>query len=269
MIAQTLGFAPQHAEADNCVLHRTFVGCCPEDILTDTLPLEYEPDLPRAKVVGNRHKVVVEIHQGLFRDAAGMIRHVDNGPLWCAPRRACLPDGTPILLPSHEVTLVHLAAHAADHGFARLMYFYDIAATVRYGGETIDWDLVADLAGSYEVGDYVYRCLEFVRRECGAPVPPCVLTALAQDGRKRVSPLQRTDIFGAERELSTGIVLQRLRLEPDWRHFCLALRNILFPPPVIMRRIYGAQHPMHVALLYMLRPILLAGHLARTFLQRR
>jgi hypothetical protein len=267
-IVQELDFAPGHDEPDRCVLHRTYVGSCEEDILTETLPLEYEAATMRTRAEPFRHCVVVEIHQGLFRDAAGMMRHLAETPLWRSPRQACLPDGTPMWLPSPEVTLVHLAAHAADHGFARLIYFHDIAVTIRHGGAGIDWALTLDLAVRYGVEGYLYRCLEFVCRECGVQVPEQVLTALVGRGKRRVRPLQRADIFGAEREFSTGIVLQRLWLEPDWRRFCAALRNILFPPPVIMRRLYGVNHALPVALLYVARPLLLTGHLARMLLHR-
>jgi hypothetical protein len=266
-VAQSLGFAPAHTETDACMLHRTYVTCSEEDILTGTLPLEYETAAIRARAEPHRYRVVVEIHQGLFRDAAGMIRHVDAAPLWYAPRRICLPDGTPILLPSHEVMLIHLAAHAADHGFARLIYFFDIAATIRYGGPHIDWDVILDLATHYEVGHYVYRCLEFVSRECGVVVPAGVLAALKLEVGGRARPLQRSDILAAEREISTGIVLQRLLLEPDRRRFGAALGNILFPPPVIMRRLYGVRNPLLVALCYLLRPILLIARLVRLLLR--
>jgi hypothetical protein len=268
-VAQDLGFAPAHAEADDCVLHRTCIAHCTEDILTETLPLEFEAEELRAKVAPHCHRVVVEIHQGLFRDAAGLIRRVDDAPLWYAPQSVCLPDGMPMQLPSPEVMLLHLAVHAADHGYGRLIYFHDIAATIRHGGQCIEWDRVLDLAGRYEVCGIVNRCLEFVGRECGVEIPAPLLSALQRATKERLHPLQRADIFAAEREVSTGIALQRLLLEPDLRRFCTSLRAILFPPPVIMRRLYGVRQPPLIALLYVLRPFLLTGHLMRLMLQRR
>jgi hypothetical protein len=268
-IAQELGFAPMHAEADDCVLHRTYIACCEEDILSETLPLEYEAEELRAKVGPHRHRVVVEIHRGLFRDGAGMMRRSDDAPLWRHPRYACLPGGTWVQTPSCEVMLVHLAAHAADHGFGRLIYFHDIAMVIRDGGPSLDWDLVLDLSRRYEVCGYAWRCLEFVARECGAAVPAPVLRALRRIAGGRIRPLQLTEIVAAEREVGTGITLQRLLLEPDARRFCASLRKILFPPPVVMRRLYGAKSPPVIALLYLARPFLLTAHLARLMGRRR
>ncbi len=212
----------------------------------------------------------MEIHQGLFRDASGIARRVDNAPLWESPRCLRFPDGTGGLLPSPEVMLVHLADHAACHGFARLMYFVDMALILRQPALCIDWDRIHALASRYQTCKHVYRCLEFVQREFGAPVPSLFLHRLARPAgaRRAIRPLQRATILTAEREFGPGVVLQSLLHSHNLQQFGVALRHILFPPPVIMRRLYRVRNPLSLAAFYLLRPLILCGHLSQALLRR-
>ncbi len=268
-VACSLGFLPGFDETDSCLLHRTFVAHCPEDILTATLPLEYETEVTPEIVGRHRHRIVFEIHRGLFRDVTGIARRVDSAPLLRSPQQVNLLDGTPGLMPSPEVMLVHLCDHAAGHGYAKLGFFADLILVLNRWGTAISWDLVADLAARYEASGRVYRCLEFIQREFEVPLPPEALRKPARaTGSRSQRPLHLTDVFEGEREFGPGIVLQGLLQAQSARQFAIALHHILMPPPVLMRRYYGVRHPMALTALYLCRPFLLTGHLAQVLLRR-
>lgn len=264
-VACALGFTPAYEEADTHLLHRSFTAACAEDILLDTLPLEFESDPPLDKIERNRHRLVVEVHQGLFRDASGMLRRQDIHALWQSPRGVCFPDGTSATIPAPEAQLIHLASHAAGHGFSRLLFFVDIAEVVRCYGTALDWERVLTLAHRYHVTGPLYRCLELAHREFGVALPVYVLPELRRTRGlfAAPAPLRWENIFGAEREFGPALTLQSLRQSQSLSQFCVALWHILLPPPVLMRRYYKVKRWEMVALLYLARPFLLTAHMVQ------
>jgi hypothetical protein len=268
-VAEACGFVCDFPEPDPYCIHQPYVLSCAEDILTETLPLEFDPEISRLVVAANCHRILVEIHRGLFHDANGMARETPTDGLWEGVQTAAFPDGTPFAYPAIEVMLFHLAAHAADHEFGRLMFFMDIAVTAQQGGDTVNWDRVIQLAVDHRVEGHVYHSLELAHRAFDAPVPTETLAALARRQRRRASRLALSlpkVLVAPLHDRRTGF-LRRLLLASDARQMGASLLSTVAPPPLMMRRIYGVQHPLVIAALYPLRPLLLlirlAGHLLR------
>ncbi len=258
-VAKACGYQPEPDESDASCLHQGYHLCCPEDILTETLPLEFDRDILQYGL--QPHRVVVEIHHGLFRDINGMGRMTENGPLWANTQTICAPDDTPLLCPSPEVMLIHLASHAAHHCFGRLMFFMDIAATTQHYGDLIAWDRVIALARQYAICPAVYRSLELARREFGARIPAGVLSELAPASPRQ--SLTVSYVFSAlPGDENTSSVLRYLLLARSRKHLSAALLRTLMLSPATMRRLYKVQNPLLIAALYGLRPLHLAGRLA-------
>jgi len=258
------------AEQDATLVHQIHRMFCEEDLLTATLPLEFDADLSRDSIEQSRHWIVLEIHRGLFRDAAGFARTVDEAPLWERVHTVCLPDGLDCSLPSAEVMLVHLTTHAATHGFSRLQYPVDIAGVIDRFAATLDWEQVVSLAKRYEVGSNVVRGLELAQRVSGACVPESVLQRLTASAALRVrpQPIPLATLFAPTNIDSRDIMLSSLMLSATPGQFLRGLKNMLFPPPLMMRRFYGVRHPLLIALLYICRPVQMIGHLAGLLFRR-
>ena len=269
-IAVAARFQTVFAEQDTALVHQIHRIFCEEDILTATLPLEFDADLSRDSIERSRHWIVLEIHRGLFRDAAGFARTVDEAPLWERVLTMCLPDGLDCSLPSAEVMLVHLTTHAATHGFSRLQYPVDIAGVIEHYAPTLDWELVVSLAKRYEVEANVVRGLELAQRVSGACVPESVLQRLTASAalRARPQPIPLGTLFAPTNIDSRDIMLSSLMLSATPRQFLRGLKNMLFPPPLMMRRFYGVRHPAMIALLYVYRPFHMAGRLAQLLFRR-
>ena len=269
-IAVDVGFQSAFAEQDAALLHQVYHLFCEEDILTATLPLEFDTKLPADRIAQSRHRIVLEIHQGLFRDAAGFARDVDEAPLWERPQTASFPDGSVCALPSAEVMLVHLTTHAATHGFSRLQFPADIAGVIDRYAATLDWEQVTMLARHYEVVSNVARGLELAQRVSGACVPESVLQRLTASVPLRSWPqnVPLATLFAPANSDTRDVMLNSLMLSATPEQFLRGLKNMLFPPPLLMRRFYGARHPALIALLYAYRPLQLSGHLAGLLFRR-
>jgi hypothetical protein len=262
-VAAACGFRREMDENDGSCLHESYLFSCPEDILTQTLPLEFDRDIPYEAL--DTHRVVVEIHHGLFRDINGIGRRTDGALFWRSSQFVRAPDGTPLPWPSPEVMLLHLASHAAHHCFGRLMYFMDIAAAARCFGAQTDWGTLVALAHQYEVAVPVYRSLELAVRAFDAPIPDRVLSDLIPTSGRRLPrpPISVSYVFSAlPGNEHTNSLLRYLLLARSRRHLCISLLRTLALSPVTMRRLYRVQNPLLVAVLYLLRPLLLAGRLA-------
>jgi hypothetical protein len=269
-VAEACGFQCSFPEAIPYTVHQPYVLFCPEDILTETLPLEFDPDISRSLVAANRHLILIEIHRGLFHDANGMAYQAAAETLWEAMQAAHFPDGTPFYCPSPAVMLFHLAAHAADHSFGRLMYFMDMAAAVRHWDGAIDWDRLMTLSVEHEVSGHIYRSLELAHRAFGAAVPYKTLDRLASTQGRRAARLMLslpTIMTVPLQDPQIGFI-KRVLFSPNARQFFQSLQSTLAPPPMVMRRIYGVRHPALIALFYLLRPFLLVGRVIGLLLRR-
>jgi hypothetical protein len=165
MVAYRCGYQPEHLELEPRKHHLPpFIGTCEEDILTGTLAVEYDPSLTPETIEPYRHSVMVELHRGLFIDLSAVMRGSDMGVFWESPQFVLLPDGTPMRIMAPEAMIVHLCAHAGQHGFDRLIYPLDVALVVQSYKALIDWARVADIARRCGEQRSTLRTLEWVRR---------------------------------------------------------------------------------------------------------
>lgn len=269
-IAAQCGFVRDAVAAHPWQHHEAYIGHCPEDILTDTVPHEYDPLLTPALLIRHRHQVSLELHRGLFLRANGFMRDVDLAPFWEGAQIATLPDGTPMRVPAPEAQIVHLAAHAATHIFRKLLFGLDMARVIGTYGAQIDWGRMIELANHCEAGDDTYLLLCLAQSEFGADVPAATLHRLRRetDAGRSGQRLTLTQLFQAAQKDQSAENLERLRRASSGRERLATAWHILFPPVPAMQRIYGTQSPLRIAACYLLRPIHLLLRLGRALLRQ-
>ncbi len=259
------GFVRDEAPPSARQHHDRYTALYPEDILTETLVPEFDPTHAPDSLGSHRYQVVVELHRGIFRLASGFLREVDMAPFWACPQKARLPGGTPIPIPSQEAMLVHLAVHAADHIFRRLLFPLDMALVIGRSTTPIHWERVAALADLYGARASLYRMLECVRREFGVAIPDEALRGL-RPGRAG-QPLTVRAIFAAMQQEANAAAWQRFLLRANVRELLTACWQVLFLPAPTMQNLYGVRSPLGLPALYLWRPFHLAGRVVSALCQ--
>lgn len=268
--AERLGFTLHGDRGDPLVHNHRYERSCAEDILTSTLPVEFDPALRPEIIAPYCRQVTVEIHRGTFRDAMGYWREEGMAPFWEQALTIRLPEGQPAFIPPPEAMLVHLCAHAAAHSFRRLMFMVDIAQVIRCYGPSLDWERILHLAQHYGESANVYRCLQFVDRELQVPAPPEVLKTLLACSPRRLcmARLSSRDIFAMMDENdSYAIMLQCWRLAPNRSLRLSVLLRMLAPPIAQMRRRYGHLSCAALAYQYLARLLRVAHRVARIIMR--
>jgi hypothetical protein len=261
-VAAEIGYVSARREVEPLSHEETLLLHCDEDVLSQTLAPEFDPAHAPDRVRPYCRRIVLEIHRGLFRDASGLWRSVDLEPFWQRPQTVLLSRDTACRVPSPEATLVHLAGHAADHGFNRLIFLLDIVSLLgRYGPE-MDWDRVHQIAERAGLGQHLAQSVTASRQlpSSGAaftypPVPVRCTVTLAS-------------IFANGRESRSETTLSRWLREQSWPERLVAAWRLAFPPPATIRRVYGVRSPVAVAALYLIRPFQLAGRLTAILIRK-
>ncbi len=83
-------------------------------------------------------------------------------------------------IPKPELMFLHLAAHAAYHGCARLLWLYDLKRFAEYAGPSIDWTVVTDCARRWRLSCAVLKAIERSRQLLGPTVPAQVVDELSR-----------------------------------------------------------------------------------------
>lgn len=266
-IASQCGFQP--AEPDPTEINRACILQVSEDILAGTLALEFNTTLARDKVARHCREVVVEIHRGLFRDSALCYRPDPLERLWGSAHTIMLPDGTESRVLCPEATLTHLAAHARDHRFARLIFPADICQVVTRSASPLDWVRVAELADQFTKREAVCQALDLacrVAREPALRLPPLFADA-AGSGASFVS-ISLHDVFSRKYEDQSENSLSAWLQERSFRLLLRSALDVLFPPPAVMRRIYRVRSPLAVAICYLRRPFEVATRVPITLFRQ-
>lgn len=254
-VAKECGYSPS-ATPDREAHHAELVTDCGEDILSDTLVPEFEPLHAPERMARFRERVSVEIHRAPFVLASGLVRRVDLAPFWQGAYEIHL-DGTAIRIPGPEVMVCHLAAHAASHDYRRLLFPLDVAFLLRRHGAGLPWDRVLELAEQFGVRAEVWRMLGFVRAELGGSVPDEVMALLCSG--HSIAPLTAAEVFGADRLDPAAATMRRWLASGSASERWRAARQVVFPPPHKMRRIYPSRSRVPLAALYAARPFHLLG----------
>jgi hypothetical protein len=245
--------------------HTVYIGSCPEDILTETLAPEFDPALTPEILARHRHQVVLELHNGRFRDASGSVQETDIAPFWERPQTAVLPDGTLMRVPAPEATLTYLALHAASHLYRRLVFPLDMALVIRHYGAELDWNRVCELADRLPARAEVYRMLEFLQREFAAEIPAEAWQRLKPSGRKThvEPPLAPAAMFEAMHMDASAQTWHLLLHSAGPRAFLASAWRTMFPSRQMMQQVYTVRSPLLITLLYVTRPF----RIGRLFLQ--
>lgn len=146
------------------------------------------------------------------------------------------------LVPRPEYMLIHLAAHAAFHGWERVMWVYDISRWIERCGDVLDWDLVLrrcrDWKLSLAVSGSLARCVEFF----GIALPMGFLAALTG---QPTSWRDRLVLWQSPRDAASPLahVACNLLCTPGIRFRLDYLKAILMPDPRHLRQSYEGRHP--------------------------
>ena len=89
---------------------------------------------------------------------------------------------TSILIPRPETMLIHLAAHAAFHGYSRFIWLYDLKRVSEHYAGTLDWDRVVDSAKVWHLPLAVQKAIHRAQSLFGEFCPAHVARELADPG---------------------------------------------------------------------------------------
>jgi hypothetical protein len=252
------GFNRQSVPDEDNKLEAILTTSASADILSDTVPIGFEPDLTPDIVRPYSRLVTIEVHRGLFRDSIGRRRRADLSEVWSGARQIRV-NGSPLMIPDPAAMLVHLCAHAGEHAFDRLLYFMDIALVCTLYEKQLDWTRVECLSQLWGVDTHVRAAVDLAAREFEAPLPADALAFVGRPGFK----LQVEDVLRAEYDLSALSRLRRWKLAPGGASKLTAALRAVYPPVSVMRSVHGTDRPLLLAMHYGLRPIRLARRLLR------
>lgn len=166
-------------------------------------------------------------------------------------------------VPRVEFQFIHLAVHAAYHGWARLIWLYDMKRLVDVEGDRIDWALVADTARRWRVS-HPLRCTLLRLREFLEPVgPPELVDRLTEHP---VSWRDRLVLAHAPSDAASPVahVFINLLTTPGWRFRAGYLWALMRPDKRHLEEVYPFRHTGWTIVAQAWRWLRAAGRLAVT-----
>ncbi|MBU0718411.1 MAG: nucleotidyltransferase family protein [Planctomycetes bacterium] len=145
-------------------------------------------------------------------------------------------------IPRPEAMFIHLAAHAAYHGCARLLWLYDLKRVADAYRESLDWELVTRWAGRWRLSLSVLRALEGATEQFGPFAPSVVMDTLSE---QPVSWQDRLVLAHAPRDAAAPIshVAVNLAFTPGLRFRLRYLLALLRAERPHLAEIYPYRHP--------------------------
>jgi hypothetical protein len=183
----------------------------------------------------------VELHWSLF-DSPYYQRTLPLEWFWQSTRSIKIGT-TPALILAPEPQLLHLCGHLALHHAheAQLLWLSDVADLIRHYKTELDWDLVLRQAQNCRLVLSLRQVLTSASEQLGAPVPPALLTQLAN-----LLPSSDEEKLFAWHTAAQRSVAQRIWSDiahmPDWRGRIRYMLARLFPAPVYMMPRYQIRH---------------------------
>ncbi|MFQ5412863.1 MAG: nucleotidyltransferase family protein [Phycisphaerae bacterium] len=206
-------------------------------VRTDFFPrYHYEIDY----VTPSPRPVRVDLHARAFRPLR-MARTMPDDGLWHGATPVAV-GASRAWVPGPEAMMIHLAAHAAFHGCARLLWLYDVNRYADAYRDAIDWHVVADLARDWRVSLPVAVALRRATAVLGRVVPPGIIDELASH---RVTWRDRLALAQAPRDIAspTAHVAVNLLCTPGVRFRCGYLAAMLLPGRRHLAEVYRFRHP--------------------------
>lgn len=182
----------------------------------------------------------VDLHARPFRPLP-LSAWVDESTWWERAGEIALGDYS-AFVPSPEVMLVHLCAHAAFHGFSRLLWLYDVRCWLARYGPGLEWEAIGRLCSRWRLTLAVKKALGRVEDLFGPCVPEEAWSCLRQSTVGiRESLILAQAPHDARRPIAHVCV--NLLCTPGWQTKAGYLRAMLFPQTSHLNGIYPKRHP--------------------------
>lgn len=188
-------------------------------------------------------------------------RHLPDDALW-ENRQTIDIAGVAIHVPSPEIGLIHLLAHAALHGGVRLLWFMDIALYVRSASHRFDWSCFLDRVETWRLTGAVRAGLRSAETAMGPIVPQFVRERI---NRSPVGVVERVVLAHAPHDAARPVraaVLQWLTMG-GIRSRAGYLAALLWPGRRHLAGIYARRHRGWTLVASFVRWIRPAGRLFR------
>lgn len=214
----------------------------------------------------NRNGVIVDLHWGLVNNR------------WYPSLTQFFKDNTwnqavsmkfshrRIRSMSPEVLLIYQCMHTAvHHNFSRLILLKDIEQTIRYE-QSLDWDVVVELARQYRMMTICYYSLLFTRDLLNAPVPEWVLSNLCPgflSARLFNRFVKQEGIMEIASDRRAWAQQTWMILRDDHKDRMRAIRWRLFPSIAWFLRFYPFLPKLPEAIYYPVYPLLICLRLIR------
>ncbi len=208
---------------------------------------------------GSLRPARIDLHARPFRPLR-YARTMPDDALW-EGRTAIRVGDVEASIPSTELMFLHLAVHAAIHGFSRLLWLYDLKRFVDHFGRTMDWTLVTDRARRWRLSLPLGLAIERATESLGMVIPSGVIEALSI---QRPTWRERLALVQAPRDAQNPVahVLVNLLTAPGFRFKLGYVRALLFPGTEHLATIYPHRHRAWVILAHGWRFARALGRLA-------
>lgn len=189
--------------------------------------------------LGELVPIKIDLHVRPFRPLR-YARMVPEDALWA--------DAEPIkvgranaMVPRAEDMLIHLAVHAAVHGFVRSAWLAEMDRWVQARRDALDWDRLADKAERWRLTLPIREAIARMEARFGACCPKPIRQRLAG---QRVSWADRLALWQAPRDDDhlAAHVLVNVLVTPGWRFRLGYLWSVSVPDEAHMANWYSYRH---------------------------
>lgn len=181
----------------------------------------------------------IDLHVRPFRPLR-YSRFVPDDALWTRAQEVRIGRGT-VLVPCHEDMLLHLAVHAAVHGFSCLKWLDDIRQWTAQFRSQINWDRFASTAEAWHLALPAGEALRRAAQTVDSDIPPAVLRKLSS---ARTGWRDRIALRQAPRDAAHPMmhVLVNALCTPGWRFTLAYLKAVFVPDRRHMEEWYCRRH---------------------------
>lgn len=186
------------------------------------------------------HPARVDLHARPFRPLR-YGRVMPDSPMWDQARLTSVGDAK-AYIPSDARMFVHLAAHAAFHGFARLIWCYDLARWTHCRHDAIDWHDAVECCRVWGLSLAVGRALQRTAALFGRSWPEEIERQLAA---VRTGWRDRLVLRQAPHDAASPIrhVAVNCLTTPGARYVFDYLRSVITPDDGQLATTYPHRHP--------------------------
>jgi hypothetical protein len=184
-------------------------------------------------------RVRIDLHARPFRPLR-YARIIPEDALW-HHARVCSLGRAIAYVPEPETMWVHLAAHAAFHGCARIIWLYDLVRVADRSGSDFNWPKVVALAKQWHLSAAIHHALRRASELFGSIAPWWVRDELASC---KTSWRDRWTLAQGPRDVGHPIthVLCNLLCTPGLRFRFEYARSVLLPSRRHLRSVYPFRH---------------------------